>query len=119
MTTSNLANIIWRLVVQASVTLLAELLGRLVLQRTVRTHRVVFPVEPPSFLLGILFVLELLALQKLVSEAAVERLADTVLPGSARRHLDRLGSFPRQPAGQCLADELRTVVAADIPRCSA
>src|SRR3954464_4334222 len=95
-----------RLAVQAGVALGGELLGRLVAQRAVRPHRVVFAPEPPPFLPGIAVVLELLALQELVAEAAVERLADAVLPRPARRHLDRLGPLPRQPAAKRLADEL-------------
>src|SRR3954451_7698169 len=77
-----------RLPVLARVALRGELLGRLVTQRAVRTHRVVFPPIPRSFLPPVLFVLELLPLQELVAEPAVERLADSVLPRAARRHLD-------------------------------
>src|SRR6185312_9634033 len=95
-----------RLAVQAGVARGGELLGRLVAQRTVWTHRVVFAPKPPPFLSGVAVVLELLTLQELVTKATVERLADPVLPRAARRHLDRLGPLRRQPAGQRLADEL-------------
>src|SRR4249920_2245337 len=105
-----------RLAVQAGVALVAELSGRLVVQRAVRTHPVVFAPEPLSLLLGVPVVLELLALQELVAEAAVERLAAAVLPRAARRHLDRLGPLARQPAAKRLADELAAVVAADARR---
>src|SRR5262245_51782375 len=84
--TSVLAIDLGRLAVQALVALVAELLGRLVVQRAVRAHRVVFTLEPPPFLPGVVVVLELLALEELVAEAAVERLAAAVLPGAARRH---------------------------------
>src|SRR5690349_22349102 len=115
-TTFDLAIVLGRLSVQSGVALVAELFGRLVIQRTVRTHRVVFAPEPSSFLLGVLVVLELLSLQELVAKAAVERLADSVFPGAPRRHGDRLGTLSRQPTGQGLADELRSVVATDAPR---
>src|SRR6185369_1919791 len=80
-----------RLAVQSHVTLVAELLGRLIIQRAVRTYRVVLPPKPAPFFPGVPVVLELLALQELVSETAVKRLADSVLPRTSRRHRDRLG----------------------------
>src|SRR5581483_8879653 len=108
--------ILRRLAVQAGVALAAELPGRLVAQRAVRPDGVVFPLKPPRLLPGVAGALELLALEELVAEAAVERLADPVLPGPARGHRDRLGALRGQPAGQGLADELAAVVAADAHR---
>src|SRR6516162_7003308 len=57
-----------RLAVPAGVALVTELPGRLVTQRTVWTHRVVFAPEPISFLLRVTLVLELFPLQELVAE---------------------------------------------------
>src|SRR4051794_17393015 len=70
---SGLAFMLFWLAVQASVALVAELLGRFVIQRAVRTHRVVFAPKPAPFLLGVPVVLELLTLEELVTETAVER----------------------------------------------
>src|SRR5262245_15783976 len=102
-----------RLSILFQVALLAELLRRPVAQRAVRPDLVVEAAVPGCLLPGVLDRLELLELQKLVPEAAVERLAVAVLPGPARGHLDRLRPLPRQPQPQRLADELRAVVAAD------
>src|SRR5579859_5558982 len=114
--TFTLPILLGRRTVPTGVALGGKLLGRLVVQRTMRPHRVVLALEPPPFLLGIPLILELLALKELVAEATVERLADSVFPRAARCHLDRLGPLPRQPAGQRLADELAAVVVLDANR---
>ena len=62
---------------------------------------------------GLGFVLELLAVQELVAELAVERLRVTVLPRARWRDVQRTGARPLQPGPHHLGRELRAVVAAD------
>jgi len=100
-----------RLTMQSSVALLAELLRRLVAQGAVRPDLVVLTSEPRPLLLGVRRRLEQFPLQKLVPEPAMKRLDVAVLPRTPDRHRDRLSPLLRKPAGQRLADELRTVVA--------
>src|SRR5579875_275928 len=100
-----------RLTMQSSVALLAELLRRLVAQGAVRPDLVVLTSEPRPLLLGVRRRLEQFPLQKLVPEPAMKRLDVAVLPRTPGRHRHRLGPLLRKPAGQRLADELRTVVA--------
>src|SRR4051812_19799593 len=101
-----------------AIAFVTELSWRLVVQRTVRSHRVVFAPKPLSFLPCVRHVLELLHLQELVPEPTVERLAVAVLPRTPRRYRQGFGPLPRQPLSQRLTNKLRTVVAADAPWCS-
>src|SRR5262245_6224309 len=59
---------------------------------------------------------ELLGVEELVPQPAVERLRVPVLPRRARRDVQHLDRLLLQPAADRLRDELRAVVAADVPR---
>src|SRR5271163_4306926 len=87
--------------VQTAITFQTELPRRLV------------PSTPPCrFGLRVQGRLEFLSFQELITQAAVERLDEPVLPRMGRGHRDRLSPSLGQPLHQCLANELRAVVAA-------
>src|SRR5271170_1282977 len=95
------------------VAFLTEFSRRLVLDRTVRPDRVVFPPEPARLGSSVRHALELHSLQELVSQPTVKRLDVTVLPRASRLHGNRFGTDLLPPVRQGLADELRPVVAAN------
>src|SRR5260370_12558303 len=102
---------------QSACAFVPELFRRLVGQRAVRSHRVVFAPIPLSFLPSVRHVLELFHLQELVPEPTIERLGNSVFPGARRRYRDRLCPLLRQPLSQRFAYDFRAVVAADaLPR---
>src|SRR3954470_13550251 len=77
---------------------LGRVLGRcLVPQGTVRTFGIVLLLPERAQCSGLGLVLELLAVQELVAELAVERLRVTVLPRARRRHVQRTRARPLQP----------------------
>src|SRR5690606_25430213 len=90
--------------------------GGLVAQRTVWPAVVViFPPgcgERPSRR----HVVEYLDGQELIAHSAMEALSKTVLPGTARRDVQRLDADLFQPAADRRGDELRPVVATNVPR---
>src|SRR5512135_200670 len=89
-------------------------LGRgLVAQGTVRAFGIVLLLPQRAQRPGLGLALELLAVQELVAELAVERLRVAILPGARRRHVQRPGAGPLQPIPHRLRRELRAVVAAD------
>ncbi len=59
---------------------------------------------------------EQLTIQQLVPKPTVERLAVGILPRAARRDVQRLDAALRQELANRLGDELRAIVAADVPR---
>src|SRR4051812_37595874 len=59
------------------------------------------------------FALEILTVEELVADLAMERLRVTVLPRATRRDRQRPGARPFQPRSNDLRHELRAVVAAD------
>ena len=77
---------------QTAVAFIAEFFGRLVSQRTVRPHPVVLAAKPGSFFFRFRHRRELLNLQKLVSEPAMERFDVAVFPRASRR--DRAVQVP-------------------------
>src|SRR3954467_15266539 len=96
---------------------LGRVLGRcLVAQGTVRTFGIVLRLPELAQRAGLGFVLELLAVQELVAELAVERLRVTVLPPAPAAHVHRPGARPVQPGPHRLGRELRAIVAADTMR---
>src|SRR6185437_598137 len=94
-----------------------RVLGRcLGAQGAVRTFGIVLPLPQRAQRAGLGLVLELLAVQELIAELAVERLRVTVLPRARRRDIQRTGARPLQPGPHHLGRELRAVVAADAMR---
>src|SRR6266851_4017959 len=104
---------------QTAITLGAEFHRRLVAQRTVRPDSVVLAPPPSCFAAGIGHRFEFLAIQELVTQSAMKRLDEAILPRTRRRHRDCFRSRLWKPTGQDLTDELRAVVAADPRRRSA
>src|ERR1700693_3996130 len=98
---------------QTALTLGTEFHRRLVAQRTVRPNSVVLAPPPSCFAPRIGHRFEFLAVQKLVTQSAMKRLDEAILPRTRRRHGDRCRSHLWKPTGQDLANELRTVVATD------
>src|SRR5713226_1801028 len=98
---------------QTAITLGAEFHRRLVAQRTVRPDSVVLAPPPSCFAAGIGHRFEFLAIQELVTQSAMKRLDEAILPRTRRRHRDCFRSRLWKPTGQDLTDELRAVVAAD------
>src|SRR5829696_5676195 len=93
---------------------LGRVLGRcLVAQGTVRTFGIVLLLPERARRSGLGLVLELLAVQELVAELAMERLRVTVLPRARRRDIQRARARPLQPGPHHLGRELRAVVASD------
>src|SRR5688572_14425714 len=85
-------------------------------ERTVRSDRIVF--SSPSFDEHLRFPerVEDLAIQKLVTELAVERLDVAVLPRTARLDVKRLHVDPSQPLPNLRRGELGAVVGTDVSR---
>src|ERR1700730_19397060 len=88
--------------VQTAITFQAELPRRLVPNPAVRTNRVVLATPPCRFGLRVQGRLEFLSFQELITQAAVERLDEPVLPRMGRGHRDRLRPSLGQPLAQCL-----------------
>src|SRR5262249_37326548 len=101
------------------VTLVAELLRRSVAEAAVRPNRVVLPPPPVRLRLRVRRRLKLPAVEELVSQPAVERLDEPILPRAGRGHRARLRARLGQPTAQRLVDDLRAVVAAQPLRRSA
>src|SRR5215204_5067702 len=89
---------------------LPELRWRPIPQRTVRPDLVVLPLPLPPQHARLQHAPELLSLQELVSQFAVERLRIPVLPRRPRLDVQRLDLRCRQPGPQRLGNELRPVV---------
>src|SRR3954453_13743213 len=93
---------------------LGRVLGRcLVAQGAVRTFGIVLLLPQRAQRSGLGLVLELLAVQELVAELAVERLGVTVLPRARRGPVQGTRAPRLQPGPHHLGRELRAVVAAD------
>src|SRR5262245_14894986 len=87
---------------------------RAVAQRTVRPDRVVLLLPLLAQHPRLQQAGELLALQQLIPQPAVERLGVAILPRCPRLDVQRPDARPRQPGPQRLGNQLRPVVAAQM-----